>query len=215
MRILSSGKNHFFKGIRTEIKLCIKSSLKMINSCVKNTEWYRNTYGDVVKIKQHNVYNLDLMVLGSSAVKYGLDFSKQNIKAANFAMVPQDTATASAIIQNYHCFIKENGLLLLLLLCPFQGLGLDYPPSGDYHDRLHHFLHFNLMEQFSESILARVNWEIEYPLLFKTKTAVKALIKKILGKEQRTIDPYTDAVNRLAGWKKEFNIKSLDDPISA
>ena len=187
--------------------------LDILNALVKKTWWYKSNYGDAVKMKNWNTFNLDLATLGSSAVTYGLDYFAFKVNAANWAMAPQYTSLSFAILKNYHSYIRENGVLLLQLLCPFQGMAVDH--SKEYYDKCHYFLHPVLVKHFSEQTLERVRRIIGYPLFGAPKASVKAVIKKLLGKDKpKYLDAKTDAQNRIDSWKKQFSIESFAQPLS-
>ena len=189
-----------------------------LNKFVKKTPWYESNYGDAVKMKNWNISNLDLATLGSSAVKYGLDYSNHEINAANWAMAPQDNYTSLAILKTYHSFIKENGIVLHLLLCPFQAMSNRGIPSRnniEYWSKYHYFLSPVLIKHFSEQTLKRIRRIIDNPLLGLPKTSIKALVKELLGKDKpKYANAKTDAQSRITGWKKQFSIESFADPIS-
>jgi hypothetical protein len=176
--------------------------------------WYKSNYGDVVKMKNWNTFNLDLVNLGSSSVRYGLNYSGLKLSAANWAMAPQNIASDFAILKNYHSYIKQNGLLLLLI-CPFSGLVVDYPNKA-FYDKYHYFLHPILVKHFNEYTLKKISNKIEYPLPFESKALLKAIIKKILGRDNpKYPTAQVDAQNRIDGWKKEFGIIDFSDTLSS
>jgi len=198
--------------MKTIVKKFARKFMKLLNIPVKKTWWYKQNYSDAIKMKNWNTFNLDLAVLGSSAVKYSLDFSGFKINAANWAMAPQNTASSYAILKNYHSYIKEDGLLLLLL-CPFQGMVIDYP--REFYDRYHYFLHPVLVKHFSEQTLKKIRRVIDNPLLSTPKVSVKAVAKMLLGKNKpKCHDAKTDAQNRINNWKKQFSIENFADQLS-
>jgi len=198
--------------MKTIIKKFIRKSFKLLNLPIKGTYWYKSNYDDVVKMKNWNIFNLDLVTLGSSAVKYDLDYYDFKINAANWAIAPQNTLNSFAILKNYHSFIKEGGCVLLFL-CPFQGMVIDYDKK--YYDRYHYFLHPILIKHFNEQTLRKIRKMIENPLCGTTNLSMKAIVKKILGKDlPRYLDAKEDAQNRINGWKKEFGIENLTDTLS-
>jgi len=195
------------------MKTIVRKFLQLVNLPVKKTWWYKSNYGDTIKMKKWNTFNLDLVNLGSSSVRFGLDYSECKINAANWAMAPQNISSDFAILKNYHSYIKENGLLLLLL-CPFSGMVIDYPDKK-FYDSYHYFLHPILIKHFSEQTMKKNRKIIEYPLLATPKIAIKAVIKKMLGKDKpKYLNARTDAQNRINGWKKEFSINDFADPLS-
>lgn len=216
MKIINSCRKVFIAlGIKmkTIAKKLLRKSLQLINLLIKRTWLYEFNYGYAVKMKNWNTFNLDLVNLGSSSAKYGLDYSECKINAANWAKAPQNISSDFAVLENYHSYIKENGLLLLLL-CPFSGLVVDYPDKK-FYDPYHYFLHPILVKHFSEQTLRKIRKIIEYPLLFAPKMAVEAMIKKMLGKDKpKYPSAKEDAQNRINGWKLEFSIKDFADQMS-
>jgi len=198
--------------MRTIIKKITDKSINFLNRQVKKTWWYKSNYGDAVKMKNWKTFDLDLVSLGSTAVKYGLDYSDFKINATNWAMQPQNTASSFAILKNYHSYIKENGTMLLLL-CPLQGMVIDY--HKEFYDKYHYFLHPILVKYFSEETLKKIRKIIDNPLCAMPKTSIRELVKKLRGKDSPKYPSVeTDARNRINNWKKEFSIKSFADPIS-
>jgi|GEM_PF-1171821 len=199
--------------MKTIVKKIVCKLVNKLNHQVKKTWWYKSNYSDAVKMKNWQAFNLELVTLGSSAVKYGLDYSGYKINAANWAMAPQNTATSFAILKNYHSFIKENGQLLLML-CPLQGMVIDY--NKEFYDKYHYFLHPILVKHFSEETLKRVRKTIDYPALDNPKASVKLVIKNLLGKANKPqySNAKTDAQNRINAWKKEFSVENFSDQLS-
>jgi len=215
MKIISICQKVFIaRGIemKTIIKKLTRKLMKFLNIPIKKTWWYKQNYSDAAKMKNWYTFNLDLAVLGSSAVKYGLDFSSFEINAANWAMSPQNISSDFAILKNYHSYIKENGLLLFML-CPFSGMVIDVLDKR-FYDRYHYFLHPILVKHFSEQTLKKIRRIIDYPLLGMPKASIKAMIKMLLGKDEPKYPAKIDAQNRIDNWKKEFSIENFTDPLS-
>lgn len=191
--------------------------VQMLNNPIKQTWWYKSNYGDAVKMKNWNKFNLDLATLGTSSVKLGLDYTNiAGINAANWAMQPQSIESNFAILKNYHSFIKEDGIVLLLL-CPFNLLSLNKDKNTSYFDRYYYFLSPVLIENFNAENNDRIKKIIETPLFANSSKAIKAIAKKVLGKEHKSsqyLNAKEDAKNRIAGWKKQFSMDNLENPLS-
>ena len=188
--------------------------LKLLNYPLKKTWWYESTYGDAVKMKNWNTYGLDLVNLGSSSPKFACDYSNLEIKAANWAMAPQGLINDLAILKNYHSFIKENGFVVVLQICPFNLMTGEKKRKG-YYDKYHYFLSPVLIKCFSRQTQKKICRMIDYPLLGSPKVAIKAIVKKMLGKDKACyLNAETDAKRRINSWKKQFLIESFSDPLS-
>ena len=182
----------------------------LFNLPIKKTFWYQSAYGDAVKMKNWNTSFLDLVNLGSSAAKFGLNYLDFQINAANWAMQPQSLIYDFAILKHYHPFIKKNGIVLLLL-CPFHLLSV----ANVHIDRYHYFLPPHLVKNFHKKTLKRITKNIENPLLGAPKTAMKAFIRMMLGKDQPKSQNAKIAASKwIAGWKKQFFINDFTDPLS-
>ena len=189
------------------------SLLLLLDAPVKKTWWYKSNYSDAVKMKNWRTFDLDLVNLGSSSAKFAFDYSKYEISAANWACQPQNLGSDFAVIKNYNNFIKENGIVIITLICPFCGMVIDY--HKEFYDKYHYFLHPILVKHFSEQTLKKVRRIIEYPLLGAPKASMKALVRKLLCRDRpKYTNAKTDAQNRIDSWKKQFSIENFADPLS-
>ena len=186
--------------------------LSLLNAPVKKTWWYESNYNDAVKMKNWNSSNLDIVTLGSSFAKYGMDYSGFSINATNWAMMPQNISSDFAILKNYHSYIKGNGVVMMML-CPFSGIVIDY--NKEFYDKYHYFLDPILVKYFNEQTLKRISRIIDYPLLGAPKQSIKAVVKKLLGKDKpKYSKAKIDAQNRINSWKTEFSIDNFEDQFS-
>jgi len=200
------------------LKKVVRKFFNFFSRKLKESRWYQFNCGDLVKMKNWNEFNLDLITLGSSAVKFGLDYSGYKIKAANWAMAPQDFNASFAILKNYHSFAKENGCLCLCL-CPFQFLSDRRVPNRDnieYWNKYHYFLSPVLIPHYSERVLQEIRNTVENPLLTAPLgVSIGALKARLSGKDKSQYpNAKIDAQNRIENWKKQFSIKDFSDSLS-
>lgn len=99
--------------------------LHIINAGIRRKSyWYNNVlFADCPKFWKHRTFNLDIVNLGSSSGKYAFDYSGLELKGANWAMAPQSLVADMAILKTYSSFLKSQGGIVLIPLCPFSCLG--------------------------------------------------------------------------------------------
>ena len=195
------------------IALMKNDLFNLLNVPIKKTWWYESNYGNAVKMKNWNIFNLNLVNIGSSSAKFAFDYSEYKINAANWANQPQNLASDYEVIKNYYHFLCGNGIVIITLICPFGGMVVDY--DKDFYDKYHYFLLPNSVKYFNEETLERVEKIIENPLLTVPKTSIKSVIRKLCGIDKpKYPSAKIDAQNRINSWKKQFSIESFADPIS-
>ncbi|MCL2260135.1 MAG: hypothetical protein FWC15_02135 [Fibromonadales bacterium] len=184
--------------------------LDFLNARVKKTWWYKLNYDYAIKMKDWNMFNLDLVNLGSSSAKFAFDYSACDLKASNWANQPQNLSSDFAVIKNYSRFMRQNGIVIITLICPFCGLVIDYQKK--FYDKYHYFLPPDSIKYFSEQTLEKVQKMVEYPLLGATKTSIEAMV--LCKDKPKYQSAKIDAQNRINGWKKQFSIEDLADQLS-
>ena len=99
--------------------------LRLINAGIRRKSyWYNNVlFADCPKFWNSQTFNLDVVNLGSSSGKYAFDYSGLGLKGANWAMAPQSLVADLAVLKTYSSFLKPQGGIVLMPLCPFSCLG--------------------------------------------------------------------------------------------
>jgi hypothetical protein len=199
------------------VKKIVRKLIKIASTPVKQTEWYRQAFADALGILRCNIsirdsafQSFDIVNIGSSASKFGLDYSSTGFHGANWATAPQSIREGWCILKQYHSLVREQGIVFIPLICPFNGL-----VPGFHSLKPYLYLQPTLIPNFSFETLKQISREVEYPFLCHPKTSIKQLVKKAIGRTQKYPDPQTDAANRITSWKKEFSISSFTEPLSA
>lgn len=187
---------------------------RAINKIVRKTYWFNNVqFGDCFKFWNNRTFDLDIVNLGSTSAKYAFNYSETKLKAANWAMQPQNLVADREILKNYFSYIKKEGGMVLIPLCPFSSLGgysdllldkyytilnISSIPNGSYYKKK------EVMDVYN-------NPSKYYPIYAIALEIKKYFVRpKDLGYSQKI----EDARNKVNSWKKEFSITDLSDPIT-
>ena len=201
----------------------------VVNKILVKSNWYKNLFADFeherypdnIWYRKHDERNFDLINLGSNCAKYAFDYSESNIKAMNWASGSQTLIDDFKLVKNFHSILKDGGTVLITIM-PFTSINkkVGFMDSFKFCGTLDSTL---IDEKYKRKcFLFR-----RFPVLFG-KTAIKAFLKVILGKDKRIItdlwksdkNPMTeeelknDAKRWIDGWKKQFNISDLSAPLT-
>ena len=217
--------------IKKTIKKLIKFALlplKIISLPILKSEWYKSLffdadgelYPDNYWYRKHDERNYDLVNIGSSGAKWGLDYSNFNIKAMNWAQQPQTLLEDFNILRNFHSILKRNGIILIVIM-PFTGLR----KTTGARDAIR-YLKIHSHEPIEPYGIRKARLLMQYPILFG-KNAIKSGIKYLLGidvkktnKSNLEVNPMSaenldkDALHWVNVWKKQFNISDFDAPLT-
>ena len=213
---------HLLKKINSFV-LRKRSVVSVLNKVIKRTQWYKNSYGDVLKYKKVK-FNTSLVVLGSSPAKWAFDVCVPEVECANWASMPQSIIDDFRILKNYHSYLSPNGLVLLFF-SHCRGLKKDYGESSHFRN-FHYFLHPILNPFYEERVYEQLKEEIDFPIyramehpleLFKTIVKQDLLKRKPLWNSSRNCmdeDQLNDDAEKwIVGWKKEFGNTVFDVPL--
>jgi hypothetical protein len=199
---------------------------RIINKIVKYSYFYQAQFADCSKFWNLSTFNLDAVNLGSNSGKYAFDYTDIPIKADNWAMAGS-FVSCFAILQNYFSYLKE-GATVILPLCFFSSVGRLKP--GVFEDKYYTILHHASISGYSNEKKSHIRQLRNSPgSMLPKKTLIKVLLKTPLSLLKKAIiTPYynrnrnhltedllkADALKWITGWKKEFDIKNLSDPLS-
>ena len=186
-----------------------------LNALVRQSYWFNNVaFPDCKKFWTQRAFNLDLVNIGSSSAKYAFNYKGLNIKAANWAVAPQSFVGDTEILKNYFSYIKSNGGIVLIPLCPLSALG----GSSDYfHDKYYSILNLSSIPHSSFKKKQEVMSVFQHPLNYYPLIELFRVISQIFRKENIIMDEKSievDANIRIQSWMKEFSITNFNDPLS-
>lgn len=202
------------------------------NSLLKKTQWYRNMFVDYdyqiypgnVWYREHNERNFDIVALGSSGAKWAFDFESIGVKGMNWANQPQTLQEDYNLLRHYHSILHK-GSYVIITIMPFSGLN----KATGLMDAMKYVRLDYQGEAIQPHMYERACRMAQYPIMFG-KTAIKAFIRYILGKEsknenwafvQMNNNPMSkdqleaNALDFVNGWKKQFGIIDFEDPLTS
>ena len=186
--------------------------------------WYRNAFGDGMRINKQLKFDLDIMNTGSNSAYFGIDYSGTNVLGANLAMRPQSLNQDLNMLKMFESYLKPKGTILVPL-GPFSSCYKIYK-NVDL-ERYYTLWHPTLIENFDKNKCEKL-WRIKNnPLKYKPKEMLKGyvrfIVRKLLGEKdmfdmsKQTMNAEQleqDAQRWIDGWKKQFNIQDLEAPLT-
>jgi len=185
---------------------------RVLNALVRRSYWYNNVaFQDCAKFWKHNIFELDVVNLGSSSALAAFDYSDfPRLKTANWAMAPQTLVGDYEVLRNYSCYLRE-GATVIIPLCPFSCLG---GSNDNLADKYYTVLDIASMPHASyvkkqQMMDIKQNPILYYPLiqLFSRKPK-----QKDANWSEEELEK--DAKMRMESWRKEFSIIRFSDPLS-
>lgn len=197
--------------------MSVKKKIKYyINAAIRRTSWYdQEMFGDCKKFWCQRTFNLDLINLGSGSAKYGFDYSGINLKAANWAMAPQTFVGDYVVLSNYLSYLKGDGTVIILTLCPFTCLddGKMYLPDKIYTIADMSSIPDFAIERKVKAYDLKNNPMRYFPLMRVLPELKKCLFKtKIHQMDSKELE--RNAYYFIESWMKQFSLNSLSDEFS-
>lgn len=190
--------------------------MKRLISFVKSSVWYTQIiFGDCSKFWYHRTYNLDIVNLGSGSAKYGFDYSDFDVKSANWAMAPQTLVGDYVVLSNYLSFLKSEGAVVLITICPFSCLddGKTFLP-----DKMYTIADMLSIPDFAiERKMAIQDVQNNPMKYFPLSRLIPELKRAIIKPKQRQMNAEQLMLNAevfIGAWKKQFTIYSFSDEFS-
>lgn len=183
------------------------------NALLRRSYWINNiAFPDCRKFWTHNVYDLQLVNLGSSSAVAGFDYSGSGIKAANWAMAPQTFVGDYAILTNYCSYLKQ-GATILIPLCPFSSLGGGNDDLADkYYTVVRPISIPNASLIRRDKVCDIKNHPLKYYPIYALGKELLSLLK--LNSNLKCKDYCADANRRIQSWMKEFSLYNLNYPFA-
>lgn len=191
---------------------------KVGNKVIRHTDWYNNqVWGGATKFWYGSQFGLDIVNLGSGAGVHAFCYDGLPVKGANWALGPQSLVHDFNILKNYFSYIREGGAVVITV-CPFSGLFSKYGKSHNfkYYSFLHPATILNFEEEERQSALRlKLNPLKEMPIDSVTKTLKEGIrVAKRSVIALGTTDIEDSARKTMEGWKKQFGIENLSDPLT-
>ncbi len=188
---------------------------RIINGAIKRGYWYNNVlFPDCRKFWCYNTFNTDVINLGSTSALCAFNYDGLPIKGANFALAHNPLSGDYAILRNYLGYLKPQGGVVIIPLCPFSSLASGYTINDD---RYYTLLYASTIPDYSHSKDIFVN-NIKknpisvYPLIYVLKDLF--FLKNKKNKCLTEMEMKQDAEEWMKSWKKEFSIRDFSVPLS-
>lgn len=197
--------------------MSIKSKVSSaINGMIRRGYWYNNTlFADCRKFWSYRDFNTEVMNLGSTSAVNAFCYEGLNVKAANFALSHHPLSGDIAILKNYFSYLKQEGGIVIVPLCPFSSLSGNYQCTDDKYYTL---LYPSTLPYYSPNRYEYVKRLKSRPLFSYTFIGFVQDIKKAVCKSksmQLTEGQMTvDADRWMKSWMKEFSINDFETPLS-
>ena len=197
----------------SKVKSILKKAFGKMNAVARRTPWFNDVlFPDCRKFWNQRDMGLEVVNLGSSSAKYGLDYDGLGLKAANWAMQPQSFVGDLAILANYCSYLKPSATVIIPL-CPFSLLG---GGNDDLADKYYSVIRFISMPHASlrkrQYIQDLRNHPLKYYPLFEMLRDFVHLFRR--KKEIVVTDFEADANRWIESWKKEFSLYDLHYPLA-
>ncbi len=197
--------------------MSIRNKIKnYANAVIRHTSWYdQEVFGDCKKFWCQKTYNLDLVNLGSGAAKYGFDYSGIELKTANWAMAPQTFVGDYVVLSNYLSYLKTEGAVVIITLCPFTCLddGKRYLP-----DKIYTIADMSSIPDFSIERKVKIYNVKDNPLRYFPLMRVWQELKKGLFRQKlprmSSEELKKNAEYFIESWKSQFSLTRFSDEFS-
>lgn len=194
-----------------------KKIVRKMNGLVRRSPWFKEVlFPDCDKFWNHNVFNLDVVNLGSTSGLNAFDYEGLPVKAANWALGHNPIMADQEVLNNYFSFLNPQSSTVILCLCPFTSLSGSY----DYfEERYYTILRMSSIPHFSYKLKAKVMSMKKSPIRYYPMYAILRDIKRLfcykntdhLLTEQQM---EKDAQRWMSDWKKEFSVRSFSDSLT-
>ena len=196
--------------------MSIKKKIKgLLTRIIRRGYWYNNVlFPDCKKFWNYNIFNTDVINLGSTSAVNAFLYDTIPLKCANWALSTNPLRGDFAILKNYYSYLNERNATVIIPLCPFSSLSGSYSITDD---RYYTLLYPSSIPAFSinrqRKILSIKNNPIaSYPIL-DIFSSLKAFLQT-KDKQMSEIQMQEDATKWMTLWKKEFSITDFSYPLS-
>lgn len=189
----------------------------LVNRFIKRTVWYNNLWGGALKIINLKTFGLQVVNTGSGSGVHNFCYDNLPIKGFNFALGPQSLVHDFNILKNYFSYF-EKGCTIIIPICPFSGMVVKYNKAHNF--KYYPMLHPATIDNFDESERTLAYKILRDPFRTLAFACVKGILRAdVLPKFIRLIrSPHKPSIKQTAdemmrGWKEQFSIRDLNDPM--
>lgn len=180
------------------------------NKKYKNSNYFLNDYNKIKKFVDGVPENLEIVNTGSNHAYYGFNYGSR--KCFNFASGAQSLNYDYKILKQYSNNLN-GGCKVLIVLAPLSFGFVDYKDDSS-NSRYYFFMDKDKILNYSR--LKKFLY-VDMPILRSWKNFIRIFLRK---KEIKSIintpnNAENEALLRINGWKKQFNLKNLLDKKSA
>lgn len=199
----------------------------ILNESLKHTNWYKNIFIYTNQMcsnlgyRDYLVRNLDIVNVGSNPARFAFHYGA--VLGENWSTGNQGLDMDFEIIKYRHSFIKKGGVVLLPLVA-FSGVSGYLKNKPQYNGTRYYAKFAKTLDPMQASLIPEVsnaNKMVRFPLLVEPK-AIRYLILDEQPDNRLMIDNMPlmypqlleDARHMMESWLKEFDMKSIDAPLS-
>ena len=180
------------------------------NKKYKNSNYFLDDYNKIKKFVDGVPENLEIVNTGSNHAYYGFNYGSR--KCFNFASGAQSLNYDYKILKQYSNNLN-GGCKVLIVLAPLSFGFVDYKNDSS-NSRYYFFVDKDKILNYSR--LKKILY-VDMPILKSWKNFIRIFLRK---KEIKSIintpdNAEKEALLRINGWKKQFNLKNLLDKKSA
>ena len=170
----------------------------------KRTNRYKKSLGGTDRFK--NIpHDIEICSIGSGPGLYAISFDNTEKVGFNFCTAPQSFSYGYKILKNYADKIKENAVIIVVIMCPLSfGDNRNYK-NKNYSDKFYNILPPSEIEGYS---IIR-HWKLRHPLLFGGMSKIKKILFQ--NNECLSIRENSSEPNVIYGWKRQFDLINLKD----
>jgi hypothetical protein len=198
------------------------------NELLKMTNWYQNKFIYTKQFVTCRSYrkttqrNYEIVNVGSNPARFA--FFYEDIIGQNWSTGTQSLDKDTEILKYFHSLVKRDGIVLLPIVAFSSVAG--YMQSRrplSYHAKFASILDRHQVNRIPRGKAAYI-W-VRFPLWYNWynwRALFRLLIKDVqpddrLNISEQMMQPLElnmDALKWMSGWKKEFNIKDFNDPLT-
>lgn len=195
----------------------MKNKIKSkFNNLIKRGYWYNNIlFNGSNLLSSYKTFDTEVINLGSLSAKYAFDYSGLSIKGANFAIPSNSLLGDYHILRNFSSYLKPEGSVVIITLCPFSSLAGSY----DYFDdRYYTFLYPSSIPNFnykhSLQVLDQFRTPLKYYPVMQIVSDIKHALRGERTKQLTEEGMRKDAERMMKCWMQEFSLKDFETPLT-
>ena len=207
--------------------LCALTVGLLLNKCVKKTNWYKNLFRHTEQFVSNAGYrdnlirNYEIVNLGSNPALFA--FFYEQVNGQNWSTGSQGLDMDFEILKYFHSYLKTGGTVLIPIM-PFTSISPYLKNKPAYWDKSYYAKFAKILDPCYIERITELNhskYFYRFPLLYKPASLLCLLHdvapdSRYLISEQpmMAMELEQDANRWIEGWLKEFDMKSLDIPLT-